>query len=46
MTTAELGAAFSLAPRTARRKALKGELPVAPIRLGPGGRAKLRWAAR
>jgi hypothetical protein len=44
MTTEELAIAFHLKPRTARRKGLKGELPVAPIRLG-GPRAKIRWAA-
>jgi hypothetical protein len=46
LTTRELAAAFSLTPKVARRKGLKGELPLVPIRLGPGGRAKLRWAAR
>jgi hypothetical protein len=46
MSTAELATAFGLTPRSARRKGLRGELPVAPIRLGPGGRAKLRWSAR
>jgi len=46
MTTQELADTFSLSPRTARRKGLKGELPAKPIRLGPGDRAKLRWAAR
>jgi hypothetical protein len=46
MTTRELAAAFNLTPKVARRKGLKGELPLVPIRLGPGGRAKLRWAAR
>ena len=46
MSTQELATAFGLTPRTARRKGLKGELPVSPIRLGPGGRAKLRWGAR
>jgi len=45
MTTEELAAAFHLTEKTARRKGLKGELPVAPIRLG-GPRAKIRWAAR
>ena len=45
MTTEELATAFHLTPKTARRKGLKGELPVAPIRLG-GARAKIRWAAR
>jgi hypothetical protein len=46
MTTKELAAAFHLTERVARRKGLKGELPVGAIRLGTGDRAKLRWAAR
>ena len=46
MTTKELAAAFHLTERVARRKGLRGELPVGPIRLGTGDRAKLRWAAR
>lgn len=45
MTTDELATAFQLTAKTARRKGLKGELPVTPIRLG-GARAKIRWAAR
>jgi hypothetical protein len=45
MTTEELATAFHLTPKTARRKGLKGELPVVPIRLG-GDRGKIRWAAR
>lgn len=46
MTTEELATAFNLTPKTARRKGLKGELPVNAIRLGSGDRAKLRWSAR
>jgi hypothetical protein len=46
MSTEEIASAFNLSPMTARRKGLKGELPVGAIRLGPGPRAKLRWAAR
>lgn len=46
ITTRELADAFNLSPRAARRKGLKGELPVGAIRLGTGARAKLRWAAR
>jgi hypothetical protein len=46
LSTHELATAFGLTPRTARRHGLKGLLPVAPIRTGPGTRAKLRWSAR
>jgi hypothetical protein len=46
MSTRKLALAFNLTPKVARRKGLKGELPVAPIRLGTGDRAKLRWSAR
>jgi len=46
LKTSELAAAFGLTPKVARRKGLRGELPVRPIRLGSGDRSKLRWAAR
>jgi len=46
ISTKELAATFGLTEKVARRKGLKGELPLVPVRLGPGGRAKLRWAAR